>query len=234
MLKFSVLAVGTLVLCGCAGAGLDQTSSAVTVAKSLPPPDSRLTPIEVAPYRIVPGDQLDISVFGAPELAGSGTVDAAGNFAMPLAGSVRVVGQTPEEIAAVVEGKLRGPYMKNPKVAVNVKQSTNQQTVTIDGAVQQPGIYPVLGRMTLQQAIATARGAGETANISNVVVFRTVSDQKMAAMFNLKDIRAGRYADPQIYGNDIVIVGESAIQKLFQNVRLAFPIVGRFIPFVLR
>jgi len=219
-------------LCGCgAGTQLDGSSRAVNVATSLPPPDTTTVAIDVTPYHIVPGDEIAVTVFGAPELDRSGTVDAAGNFSLPLTGALRAAQKTPEEFAAEVEAKLRGPYLKNPRVAVNVKQSGNQQTVTVDGAVQQPGVYPVVGRMSLQQAVATARGATDLANIRNVIVFRTVGGQKMAAMFDLKDIRSGRMADPQIFGNDIVVVGEDAIQKFLRNATV--PLLGRFLPVVL-
>ena len=223
-----------LLLCSCGGGTqLDRSSTAVRVADTLPPPDSPTLPVEVAPYRIAPGDELTISIFGAPELDRTGLVDGAGNIAIPLVGTVSAVGKSPQEFAAQVEGALRGPYLKNPKVAVNVKQGGARQTVTIDGEVQQPGIYPVTGQMTLQQAIATARGASDAANLRNVIVFRTVNGQKMAAMFDVKDIRAGRYPDPQIYGNDIVIVGESAVQKFLRDASIGFPVLGRFIPFIL-
>lgn len=225
--------LAAVMLCGCgAGTQLDRSSTAVRVATSLPPPDSPTTPVDIAPYRIVPGDELTVSVFGAPELDRVGTVDSAGNFSLPLTGALIAAGKTPAEIGAEIEAKLRGPYLKNPRVAVNVKQSGNQQTVTVDGAVQQPGIYPVTGRMTLQQAVATARGAAEVANIRNVVVFRTVDGQKMAAMFDLKAIRSGQMTDPQIFGNDIVIVGEDAIQKFLRNATMGFPILGRFLPVI--
>jgi polysaccharide biosynthesis/export protein len=232
---FAAPAFVVLVLSGCgAGTRLDESSTAVRVASALPPPDSPVQAVDVAPYRIVPGDEINISVFGAPELDRTGTiVDAAGNISLPLAGTVTVAGKTPEEVAAHIEAKLRGPYLKNPRVAVNVKQTTAQQTVTVDGEVEQPGVYPVLSRMTLQQAIATARGASEMANIRNVIVFRTVNGQKMAAMFDLKDIRSGRYPDPQIYGNDIVVVGESAVQKFLRSATAGFPVLGRFIPVIL-
>jgi polysaccharide export outer membrane protein len=186
--------------------------------------------VDVAPYRIAPGDELAVSIFGAPELDRTSQVDSAGNFTLPLAGTLNVAGKTPQEFAALVEAKLRGPYLKNPRVSVSVKQGV-QQLVTVDGQVGAPGVYPVVGQMTLQQTIATAKGATEAANLSNVVVFRTVSGQKMAAMFNLKDIRSGRYPDPQIYGNDIVIVGESAIARFLKN-SASFPLLGRFIPFI--
>jgi polysaccharide export outer membrane protein len=223
-----------LLLAGCGGGTrLGQGSTAVKVASALPPPDSTTIPLEVAPYRIAPGDQIAVSVFGAAELGREGVVDAAGNFSLPLAGAVAAAGRTPDELAREVEAKLKGPYLKNPRVAVNVKQATNQQTVTIDGEVGQPGIYPVNRRMTLQQAIATARGATDTANIRNVIVFRTVSGQKMAAMFDLRAIRSGQSPDPEIFGNDIVVVGESEVQKFLRNFGTGFPIIGRFIPVVL-
>jgi polysaccharide export outer membrane protein len=231
--RIGIATAALLSLGGCASGGLDSSSNAVKVATSLPPPDTPTITIDTTPYLVAPGDEITVSVFGAPEMTGTGIVDAAGNFAMPLAGSVHVGGLSPEQVASSVETKLRGPYLKNPKVAVNVKQSANQKTVTIDGAVQQPGIYPVVGKLTLQQAIATARGASDTANIRSVVVFRTVDNQKMAAMFDLRQIRAGKTPDPQIFGNDIVVVGESAIQKFMRNAQMAFPAIGRFIPMVL-
>jgi polysaccharide export outer membrane protein len=230
--KYYCPALAAFLLCACGGGTqLDTSSTAVRVATALPPPDSRTVPIEVAPYRIAPGDELTVSIFGAPELDRTGTVDSAGNFALPLAGTINAAGKTPLEFASQVEAKLRGPYLKNPRVSINLKQGA-QQMVTVDGEVGAPGVYPVVGQMTLQQAIATAKGASEAANIRNIIVFRTVGGQKMAAMFNLKDIRSGRYADPQIYGNDIVIVGESAIQRFLRNTQMSFPMLGRFLPFV--
>ena len=68
------------------------------------------------------------------------------------------------------------------------------------------------------------------ANLNNVVVFRTVNSQKTAALFSIKDIRAGRLEDPQIYGNDIVIVGESAARRFFRDFGNMFPILGTFVP----
>jgi polysaccharide export outer membrane protein len=61
-------------------------------------------------------------------------------------------------------------------------------------------------------------------------VFRTVGSQKVAALFSLKEIRAGRLEDPQIYGNDIIVVGESAARKFFRDFGNMFPVVGQFVP----
>lgn len=225
------VALGTL-LCGCGGgARLDSSSSAVQVADTLPVPDAPEAAMNLANYRLGPRDELSISVFGAPELNAEGAVDLAGNFAMPLAGSVEAAGKTPDQLARAIEEKLRGRYLRNPKVAVSIKEA-KAQTVTVDGEVRQPGVYPLIGRITLQQAVATARGASDTASLSNVIVFRTVNGQKMAAMFNLKDIRSGRAVDPDIFANDIVVVGQNATLKAIKDFSLGFPILGSFIPVI--
>ena len=224
-LPLLVLALGA---CG-SGTRLDESSTAVRVAGVLPAPDSDAIPVNVTNYRLGPLDEITVSVFGAPELDREGAVDAAGNFAMPLTGTVMAAGKTPNELATAIEDKLRGPYLRDPKVSVNIK-AAKSQLVTVDGEVAEPGVYPVIGRMTLQQAVASAQGASQAANIKSVIVFRTVDGQRMAAMYNLRDIRSGRVADPQIYGNDIVIVGENATRRWLRDAAMTFPLLGRFIP----
>lgn len=227
-----LLAVATvaLALSGCGGgSGLDSSSSAVTIAQSLPAPDASVTTLDFTNYRIGPLDTLTVEVFGAPELTRTGAVDSAGNFAMPLIGTVKAGGATPGEMSATIADMLRGRYLKKPQVSVNVKEA-RAQTVTIDGSVREPGVFPIVGHMTLQQAIATARGASELADLHKIVIFRTVKGQKMAAGFDLKDIRAGRYADPQIYGNDIIVVGENATRRFLKDFSTSFPSLGSFIP----
>lgn len=217
---------------GCGGGiELDKGSSAVRVAESLPAPDTTVTATDFSSYRIGPLDEIAVSVFDAPELGREGAVDAAGNFSMPLIGAVPAGGKTPQELADVIAGSLRGKYLKNPQVSVNIKEA-RARTVTVDGAVRQPGVYPVVGKMTLQQAVATARGADETADIDKVIVFRTVNGQKMAAMFNLRDIRSGRYPDPEVFGNDIVVVGENAARRFFKDATMSFPLLARFVPVI--
>lgn len=232
ILTYRVLLLGALCLGACSsGARLDSSSGAVRVATTLPPPDTPVAAVAVTPYRIGPGDELAVTVFGAPELDRTGLVDSAGGFSLPFSGTLVAAGKTPEQFSADIQDALRGAYLKHPRVVVNIKQAVNQQMVTVDGEVTQPGLYPVAGQMTLQQAVATAKGSKDTANIRNVIVFRSANGQKMAAMFDLKAIRSGRAPDPQIYGNDIVIVGESAIQKFLKNTPwLALTTLGRFIP----
>jgi polysaccharide export outer membrane protein len=91
------------------------------------------------------------------------------------------------------------------------------QRVTVEGAVQHAGSYPILPRMTLQRSIASAQGLSEFAKSSEVVVFRSIDGAHYATLYDLKAIREGRYDDPAIYPNDIVVVGESRASRLFND-----------------
>ncbi len=224
------LAMAAAAATGCSsGPMLGEQSTAVSVAQSLPPPDPTSMATDVSNYQIGPLDVIRVEVFGAPELTREGEVDAAGNFSLPLVGAVAAAGKTPAQLGTTISDTLRGRYLRNPQVSVNLVKAQSK-TFTVDGAVRQPGVYPILGSISLQQAIATARGTDQAANLNNVVVFRTVNSRKMAALFSLKEIRAGRLDDPQVYPNDIVVVGESATRRFFRDFASTFPLLGQFVP----
>lgn len=230
--KLASTAAAFVLLMGCASSpSVGVGSTAVQVSQSLPAPNATSIAQDFSNYRIGPRDLVVVEVFGAPELKREGEVDAAGNLSLPLVGSVVAGGKTPAEVSANIAAQLRGRYIKDPQVTVNITKAVSQ-TVTVDGAVRDPGVYPIAGRVTLQQAIASAKGAADLANLDNVVVFRRVNDKQMAALFSLKQIRAGRMTDPQIYGNDIVVVGENATRRFFKDLS-SFPSLGSFIPFVI-
>ncbi|NIJ19285.1 polysaccharide export outer membrane protein [Sphingomonas naasensis] len=177
------------------------------------------------PYLIGPFDKLVIDVFGVPELSQKEfQTDAGGRISFPLAGVIEAAGKTPPEIEDVIEQRLRGRYVRDPQVTVNLKETVSQ-VITVDGAVREPGLYPVIGQMTLMRAVATAKGLSEFAKQEDVVIFRTVSGQRMAALYNLKAIRRGMYDDPQLYANDVVVVGESQARKLFRDALSVVPLL---------
>lgn len=179
-------------------------------------------------YKIGAADVLDISVFKVPELTKSVQVAGIGTVNLPLVGEVPVVGRTPQEVERDLTAKLGAKYLQNPQVTVFVKEY-NSQTVTVDGAVKKPGVYPLRGKTTLVQAIATAEGLTEIAD-SEVVVFRGTSGKKTAAKFNLDDIRAGSAPDPSLAQGDVVVINTSATKTAFQNVLKVLPAANIFVP----
>ena len=213
-------AAGLLLLAGCAEDPLmgqaHHRDLVVTQQTELPPPSGADLVAATTPYRIGPLDKLSVAVFGVPDLSGKFETDAAGKLSLPLIGEVDASGQTPTELAGAIGQRLRARYVRNPQVTVNLEE-TQSQVFTVDGQVTQPGTYPIVGNMSLTKAVATAKGAGEYARLEDVVVFRTVKGQRLAALYNLDAIRKGLYADPQIYANDLIIVGDSKTRRKWQQ-----------------
>lgn len=212
---------------GCAGGPRTFGGNQVRLIEtaSLPTPDGRDSVNESRPYVIGPFDKLRIDVFGIPELtARIVQTDAGGRISFPIAGVVDAAGKTPGELETALRERLRAAYVRDPQVTVNLEQTVSQ-VVTIDGEVREPGLYPVIGRMTMLRAVASAKGLGEFAKLDEVVVFRTVNGQRYAALYNIGAIRSGVYADPEIYANDVIVVGNSRARRVFKDFLQLIPLL---------
>lgn len=172
-----------------------------------------------------PLDGISVIVFGVPELSRNMQVDGSGRIAMPLIGTIDAGGKTPAEVAQDIEDRLRGRYVRDPDVTVNVTSSVSQ-VVTVDGQVVEPGLYPVTNQMTLLRAVASAKGLSEFAKLNDVVILRTVNGQRMAGLYNIAAIRRGLYDDPPIFANDMIVVGDSPQRRMFRDFVALSPLLA--------
>lgn len=215
-------------LSACAGRPQLESSSRLVVvpgSASLPAPVRTDLTAPDRPSLIGPLDTLQVDVFNVPELSRELQVDASGRISMPLIGTIDARGKTAAELAAAVEGALRGRYVRNPNVTINIRSSVSQ-VVTVDGQVVEPGLYPVTNQMTLMRAIASAKGLSEFAREDDVVILRTVDGRHMAGLYNIGAIRRGAYEDPAIYANDVIVVGNSPQRRLFRDVVSLAPLLA--------
>ncbi|MDP3173313.1 MAG: polysaccharide biosynthesis/export family protein [Phenylobacterium sp.] len=191
---------------------------------SLPPPDPAASAaVQQQDYRIGPLDTLEITVFKVDNLNRTLQVDASGAIDFPLIGSVQASAKTPRQLGDEIAVRLGARYLQSPQVGVLVKSSQSSK-FTVEGSVKRPGVYDIIGRMTLIQAVATAEGVDQFANLKTVVIFRTVDRQRRAAVVNLADIRLGKVEDPQIYPADVIVVPVSGSKRALQNVIGATPL----------
>jgi polysaccharide export outer membrane protein len=190
------------------------------------------TPMQLeAGYKIAPMDTLSVKVFGMADLTGDYQVDLRGNIAMPLIGDVMAMNLTPVELDQLLTQRYSEKYLENPDISVGIKESAGRN-VTVDGAVSKGGMYPVIGQMTLMQAIALAGGVDEeTANPRRVAVFRTIGGRRQAAAFDLVSIRRGEMDDPRVYSGDIIVVDGSGIKEAQKTFFRTFPLLTIFRPF---
>lgn len=197
--------------------------------QSLPIPDAT-TSITAGDLRIGAMDELVIDFFGVSDLNGTYQVDFQGKLKLPLIGDVNAVGMTATELAIELEQRYSETYLQDPDISVNVLESVGRR-ITVDGSIASPGLYPITGRITLLQAVALAGGPSDGANPRKVVVFRQINKERHAAAFDLIAIRNGAATDPEVYGNDIIVVDGSAARATYGEVLKSLPLVALFMAF---
>ncbi|HLK23729.1 MAG TPA: polysaccharide biosynthesis/export family protein [Caulobacteraceae bacterium] len=138
------------------------------------------------PYRLYPGDEVDLSVPSAPELNKTLTVQPDGRLYLSLAGSVevadRTIGQAESEVSQAYASQL-----VRPDVSLSVKAQTLK--VFVGGEVAKPGIYDMPGDINALQAVILAGGFTPIAKRSQVVIIRRGPDGE--AMLRTADLRRG-------------------------------------------
>jgi len=228
MPKYSVLLILLVALAGCGGRQPLRSTADFTVVSEtseLPAPSREDLTAGDRQSLIGPLDTIGVDVFNVPELSREMQVDAGGRISMPLIGTIDAGGKTARELADQIEEALRGRYVRNPDVTVNIRSSVSQ-VVTVDGQVVEPGLYPVTNQMTLMRAVASAKGLAEFARVDDIVILRTVEGRRMAGLYNLAAIRQGAYTDPPIYANDVIVVGDSPQRRLFRDFVALSPLLA--------
>ncbi|HHW4681347.1 MAG TPA: polysaccharide biosynthesis/export family protein [Xylella taiwanensis] len=196
-----------------------------SLARSLPEPDVLAFSQVQSEYKVAPGDLLLIKVFQVDDLERQIRVDNSGRITLPLLGSIDVSGKGVAELERLIANRYRRGYLQDPQISVFV-QEANARRVTVTGAVTEPGTYPLIGTsLTLQQAVAQAKGVNTLASLQNVVVFRTVKGQKMLARFDLTRIERGKDPDPEIYAGDLVVVYRSDMRLFLRTLVEITPFV---------
>lgn len=170
--------------------------------------DSRLVAAAHEDYRIGPQDLLTIQVYGIDGLNREVRVNSRGAISLPLIGVVAVGGLTGQEAESLIAMKYAKDYLQDPQVSVFIKEFTSQR-ITIEGAVQKAGVYPIRGQTTLLQALAIAGGQGSLANMSEVLVFRNETGERKTLKFDVLKIRSGDVQDPVLVNEDVVVVNRS-------------------------
>lgn len=168
-------------------------------------------------YKVGPNDLLDIEILNVENGKRTVRVNAAGYITLPLVGAVGVAGLTQQEVEKQIAALYGEKYLQDPQVSVFIKEFTTER-ITIDGAVAKPGIYPLVGQMTLLRALALAGGFGQIANSSQVKLFRQgARGERQVATYDVDRIRAGRDEDPAIRGDDLIVVQRDSTRALLKD-----------------
>jgi polysaccharide export outer membrane protein len=138
----------------------------------------------VAPpgYVIGPEDVLSIMFWREKDLSSDVIVRPDGMISLPLINDIPAAGLTTDELREKVMAEAN-KFVEDPNATVVVKQ-INSRKVFITGQVAKPGVYPLVGPMTVLQLIAMAGGLLEYADRKEITVMRTEKGNPIAYPFN--------------------------------------------------
>lgn len=111
-----------------------------------------------AQYRIGENDLLAVEVFGLDDFDRQVRVLRDGTISLPLVGSLAIAGLTLEQAQTKIADELRRRRLvRDPQVTLFVEEYLSR-SVAVQGAVQRPGVYQMLGSKTLLEIIGEAGG----------------------------------------------------------------------------
>jgi polysaccharide biosynthesis/export protein len=178
-----------------------QTATASTVKSATPLPAT-----QDASYIIGPQDVLDISVWKEAELTRTVPVRPDGKISMPLLNDVQAAGLTPTQLAEQITSSLK-KFVTDPQVTIIVT-AINSQRVYIMGEVTRAGAYPLLPNMTVLQALSSAGGFTQFANLKKIYMFRTENGKQVKYPFNYKAVVSGKQPEEnvELKAGDTIVV----------------------------
>lgn len=157
-------------------------------------------------YLIGPEDVLGIVVWREPDMSGDVTVRPDGRITVPVLGEIVAEGKRPsrlqDELAAAA-----GKYVSGVNVVVIVR-AINSRKIFVTGRVTSPGKYPLIGTLTVMQAIALAGGLTEFADPKAITILRSVEGKSQTLNFNYNAVSRGKNIEQNVLlkpGDTVVV-----------------------------
>ena len=179
-----------------------------------------LAQAQSASYRIQPGDTLQMTVLEDASLNGSLLVTPDGRVSVPLAGTIRVAGQTVDSVEATIADRLASNFAVRPNVFValtSVDPGAGLFSIFVLGEVRSPGPQEIETGTTLLQALALAGGPDRFAATKRIQLRRTDAGtgQERLYLFNYNAVERGGSIQSMIAlrEGDVIIVPE---RRLFE------------------
>ena len=163
-------------------------------------------------YRINPGDEVEVLVWGDERLQRVVRVLPDGTFAFPLVGQVVAAGRVPGDLEKVISAGLKGQYRGEvPSVTVSIKNPSGFQFSVI-GKVKSPGAFTPGRYVNALEALSIAGGPSEFAQTSNIRIIRKEGNQLRVIPVRIVNVlrgdtsRLGSEEIPLIVSGDTLVV----------------------------
>ena len=142
---------------------------------SVHPEAGAQAPAQPDDYTLGPGDRIRVTVFGHEDLSGEFTISETGTVSLPLAGTLVFGDAALADAERIVVEALKPDYLLNPRVSIEVM---DYRPFYIIGEVNDPGAYPYVNGMTVNEAVALGGGFTYRARKNRVAVIRASDDTR--------------------------------------------------------
>lgn len=171
---------------------------------------STLDPEASAPFNLYRGAEEGTGM--RPEQVNY-LVDKNGEIDFPVIGKVKIEGLSPSETRSLLRDKLKD-YLKDPIINIRIRNFT----VTVLGAVNRPGTYPINGeQITIMEALGYAGDINIKGRKDNVMVIRDFDGTKVYNRINLNQKEALKSPVYYLTQNDVVYVEPNKSGKTQSN-----------------
>lgn len=161
------------------------------------------------------GDRVRIKIYPEDQYIKGGEMDVSseGNITLSLVGKVPVAGlnlvDAERELARIIDAD----YLVNPEVVVElISAKKTVYNISILGQVKKPGSYEIetsKPELFLLEAISTAGGFSDVANIKKIKIMRKEDGKNKIIHANAESIIGGKDPDVLLKEGDVVHVSES-------------------------
>lgn len=178
--------------------GLAVAIAGTAGAQQVVPPDQS--------YKVLPGDMLQISVWGEENLQEEVLVRPDGAFSFPLCGDISARNRSVNELQEEITKRL-SRYISNPVVTVSVTQVLGNKVYVI-GQVTRPGVFVVNPQVDVLQALSMAGGTTPFASLNDIKILRRTGDRQQALRFRYNEVVKGRNLEQNVIlqSGDVVVV----------------------------
>ena len=158
------------------------------------------------PYRLNPGDVLQISVWNEDALQQELLVLPDGTISFPLVGIVKVAGKTPADVQEELRGKL-SRLIPDPEINLTVL-AVSGNNIYVIGKVNRPGQFAMTSPTDVMQALSLAGGFTPYAKSDSIQILRRSGGKLRIIPFDYSKIADGRALESNILlqsGDTIVV-----------------------------
>ncbi len=159
-----------------------------------------------ADYLLNPGDSVDITVLGEPDLTRTAVLRPDGKINLPLIGDVAAAGLTPVQLGERITTALRA-FLRNPQVSVAVREIRPERMfVYLVGQFSRPGPVEIQKGWTVIEVMAVAGGFTPRAALRKASIVRRVGGQSVPLDLEKLVLRGDRAVNPGVEPGDIIML----------------------------